>query len=97
MKLGLTTKQMLACNVLFFYQLILPLCDLAMSGIENDPRLPYYTEVERFANMSKYESRLGGSYGYKWIPARARELVNFDRILIRDGVLGLSNGAYHYQ
>ena len=64
-KLGLTTERMLACNALFFYQLILPLYDLAMLEIEDDLRLPYFTEVERFTNMSKYERRLGGSYGHK--------------------------------
>ena len=47
---------MVTCDALFFYQLILPLYDLAISGIEDDQRLPYYTEVERFANMFKYES-----------------------------------------
>ena len=66
-----------------------------MSGIEDDLRLPYYTEVERFTNMSKYESGLGGSYSYKWVPTRARELANFNGILIYYGVLRSSNSAYH--
>ena len=95
MKLGLTTERMLACDALFFYQLILLLCDPAMSEIEDDLRLPYYTKVERFANMSKYKSGLGGLHGHKWVPARARELVNFDGILVYDGVLGSSNGVHH--
>ena len=68
-----------------------------MSGIEDDLRLPYYTEVERFTNMPKYESGLGGSHSYKWVPARARELANSNEILVRDRVLGSSNGAHHCQ
>ena len=96
-KLCLTTERMVIYDILFFYQLILLLCDPVMLEIENDLRLPYYTEVERFANMSAYESGLGGLYGHKWVPTRARELVNFNGILACDRVLRSSNGVHYHQ
>ena len=54
-----------------------------------------YTEVDKFTNMSKTESGIGASYGHNWKVATAAELVHFDGILIRDGVLGGSNGAIY--
>ena len=75
--------------------MILPVCDPKKSDVIDDPRIPYYTEVEKFTNMSKAESGFGGSYGHNWKVATAAELVHFDGILIRDGVLGGSNGAIY--
>jgi hypothetical protein len=39
------------CNALFFYQLLLPIVDPAMSGIDGDTRLVYYKDVARNTNM----------------------------------------------
>ena len=44
-KLGLDCHQMNKCDALFFFQLILPLCDPVRSGINNDPCHTYHTEV----------------------------------------------------
>ncbi len=41
-KMGLTRKWMLECDALFFYQLLLPIVDPAMSGINEDQRMGYY-------------------------------------------------------
>ena len=43
--------------------------------------------------MSKEESVFGGSYGHSWRVVTADELVWFDGVLVRDGVLGSFNGA----
>jgi hypothetical protein len=43
--MGLTKERLLLHDPLFFYQLILPFCDPSKSGIENDPRMPYYSNV----------------------------------------------------
>lgn len=48
----------------FFLQLILPFCDPSQSGIHEDPRKPFFTEEERFTNMSKYETGRGATYGH---------------------------------
>ena len=94
-KLGLTKKRMQSCDAAFFLQLILPFCNPAQSGIEDDPRIAFFTDEEKYTNMSKYESGTGGSYGHTWLPTTARELVQFHGVTIRDGVRGGSDGAIH--
>jgi hypothetical protein len=93
--LGLNKTRMAQCDAAFFLQLVLPFCHPDESGIENDPRLPFFVEEERFTNMSKYESGKGGSYGHTWTATTAKELVNFHGVVIRDGVLGSTAGAIH--
>ena len=99
-KLGLNEKRMgktddQETDALFFHQLILPICDPKKSGIANDPRTAYYSEVENFTNGSKAWSGSGGSYGHAWKNVNLKELTIFDGILVRDGVLGGSQGAIH--
>jgi hypothetical protein len=50
-KMGLSKQMMLECNALFFYQLILPIVDPAMSGIDGDSRMGYYKDIARNTNM----------------------------------------------
>ena len=64
-----------------------------MSGISDDPRISYYSDVERFTNMNKAESGFGGSYGHKWRGMTAAECVKYDGVVVMDEVLGSSNGA----
>jgi hypothetical protein len=45
-KMGLTEARMVNEDALFFLQLLLPMCDPTKSGIDGDPRRPYYTKVE---------------------------------------------------
>jgi hypothetical protein len=40
--MGLSKQRMEECNALFFYQLLLPIVDPAMSGIKGDTRMGYY-------------------------------------------------------
>ena len=63
-KLGMKKKVMDNKDCLFFYQLILPLCDTSKSGVENDPRMNYYCEVEWWSNLYALQLGLGGSYGH---------------------------------
>ncbi len=49
-KMGLTRKRMLECDALFFYQLLLPIVDPAMSAINDDPRMGYY-EGKKFQHV----------------------------------------------
>ena len=94
--LGLTKERMQPdLAPIFFYQLVMPFCDPSKSGIPDDPRMAYYTDVERFTNIGKFDSGKGGTYGHEWKVAKASELVHFDGIMIRDGVLGGSGGAIH--
>lgn len=94
-KLGLTEAKMVDLDALFFLQLILPICDVLKSGIIDDPRLNYYYDVERFTNIAKFNSGMGASYGHTWKQVTNQEMVIFDGVLVRDGVLGGSQGAIH--
>ncbi len=94
-KLGLTRSKMVDTDALFFLQLILPICKVSMSGVRDDPRKSYYHDVECFTNVSKYSSGMGASYGHTWTQVTAKELLVFDGILVRDGVLGGSQGAIY--
>ena len=69
------------------------MCYPSKSDIVNDPRVPYLTYVESFTDIYKFSSGLGGSYRYKWKNSAVTELVRFNGILVRYGVLGGSNGA----
>jgi hypothetical protein len=40
-KLGLTKERMQKGDALFFYQLLLPICDPSRSGVQDDPRKPF--------------------------------------------------------
>ena len=82
-------------DALFFYQLILPICNPQHSGVKDDPRKSYYHDIEGYTNSSRYHSGMGGSYGHEWNPVNLKELTNWDGILIRDGVLGGTQGAIH--
>ena len=77
-------------DALFFFQLLLPFCDPAQSGVDGNPRLPYYTDVEKYSNASAAFSGQGSSYGHCWKPTSAGELSRFDAILLHDGVLRVS-------
>ena len=94
-KMGLTKSRMQSMDALFFLQLILPICNTELSGIEGDPRISYYHEVETHTNSTKFASGMGASYGHNWTPTTSKELVNFDGVLVRDGVLGGTQGALH--
>ena len=95
LRMGLTKERMEIGDALFFYQLLLPMCDPAQSGIDGDPRKAFYSKVEGFTNSYAYSIGLGGSYGHKFKPVDLDELVRFDGVVVRDGVRGGSNGALY--
>ena len=65
-------------------------------GVKNDKRKSFLSEVERFTNLYAYQKGLiAGSYGHKFMPVSIPELARFDGVLIRDGVLGGTDGALH--
>jgi hypothetical protein len=94
-KLGLTKKRVTEQDALFFYQLLLPLCDTRRSGITNDKRMSFYSEVESFSNAYALSIGLGGSYGHTFKLLKVIELIHFDGVIVRDGVRGGSNGALY--
>ena len=92
-KLGLKADTLLeadkAPDALFFYQLLLPISDPAKTGIDNDPRRGFYTEVSKHTNGYAFnELGLGYDYGHKFTPVTSPELLRFDGSLVKHGVRG---------
>lgn len=94
-KLGCNEERVKNVDALFFYQLLLPLCDTSKSGVEDDPRMNFYTEVTKFTNVYAYLSGTGSDYGHAFKNTSAMELLRFDGVLFHDGSLGGSNGALY--
>ena len=95
-KMGLTKERLVSHDALFFWQLLFPICDPEKSGIADDPRIPYYSSVEKWSTL--YAASLGilsGSYGHNVKPFSSLELLHFDMVVIRDGVLGGQRGAIY--
>ncbi len=84
-KMGLSKQRMEECNELFFYQLLLPIVDPAMSGINGDTRIPYYEEVARNTNLYAFEPKnRGGTCGHVFFPKTAEELLVWDGIVCQN-------------
>jgi hypothetical protein len=97
-KLGLTPDRMKddsdRPDALFFYQLLLPICDPAQSGVVNDPRKGFYTEVAVMSNSYAItDCRIGPDYGHSFGLTHAAELLRWDGVTVMDGVRGGSKGA----
>jgi hypothetical protein len=77
--LGLTKQRMIDTDATFFYQLILPFCDPKMSGVQDDPRMAFYTDVLRFSNIYAGQNNLGtGPYGHYFEMLSLENLIHFD-------------------
>ena len=71
------------------------MCNPARSGILYDPRLPFYSEVEKFLQLYAIQVNLGGTYRHSFNNLNIDELVRFYGVVVRDGVRGGSNGGIH--
>ena len=84
-KMGLTRQRMLDGDALFFQQLLTPLCDPSMSGIDGDPRMGFYCDVSDFTGSYAFsKKKLSGNYGNKFVCPTAEELVNWDGIVLKN-------------
>ena len=101
LRLGLTKERMIGPDgmpdALFFYQLLFPMCDTTRSGVVDDPRMNFYTEVTKFSNLYKYQQNIGTTYGHHIKEAIMPEYVRFDGCVARDGVLGHKEGGALYR
>ena len=94
--LGLNRERMVFGDALFFYQLLLPICNPKKSGIPNDPRHAFYSNVTNYSNLYACSIGLiGAQYSHAFKSIKVDELVHFDGVLVRDGALGGSNGALY--
>ena len=87
-KYGITKDRVKECDALFFRQLILPLCDTSLSGIENDERKNFYCECEIDSNTHASKIRAISSYGHAFEPITISDLAHFDGVITRDGCIG---------
>ena len=94
-KMGLTTERMVLGDALSFYQLLLPICNPTRSGIPGDARKPFFSKVEEFTNSYTYSIGLRGLYRHRFKPIELHELVNFDGVVVKDGVRGGSVGGMY--
>ena len=91
--MGLIKQRIVQGDALFFKQLFQPMCDSEKSGIDNDPRLPYYSHIENWT--AKYAASIGmyGSYGHDYHTANVEELLCWDSCVTMSGVKGCLKGA----
>ena len=90
-KLGLTSDRMKeddgAPDSLFFYQLILPICDVSINGLEGDPRKSFYADVSTFTSLYAIKNlTLGRGYCHKYQLVEILELIRWDGCVVQDGV-----------
>jgi hypothetical protein len=76
---------MLECNALSFYQLILPIVDPAMSGIDGDTRMGYYKDVARNTNIYAFGVKnRGETREHDFCPTSAEESLVWDGVVCRN-------------
>jgi len=101
-RVGLNEARMRNLNgdpdALFFYNLLLPLHQINKAkGVEpvpDDPRQPFYCLVAKYTNLYALgELELGTGYGHNFETTNAAELLQWDGVLVMDGVRGGSKGA----
>jgi hypothetical protein len=80
-RFGITKERLQNKDAMFIYQLLNPFIDPSRSGINDDTRKPYYTDVTRFTNINKSVLETPG-YGHFVPPFEPYELVNFDGLLM---------------
>ena len=81
----LTPERMESGDALFFYQLMVPMCDPSKSGVHRDPRMSFYDDVAKHTNIYAINNKnCGGTYGHKFRNTTAEELVNWDGIVARN-------------
>ncbi len=69
----------------YFYQLLLPIVDPAMSGIKDNTRMGYYDDVARNTNMYAFGPKnRGGTCGHVFRPTTAEELLVWDGIVCQN-------------
>jgi hypothetical protein len=85
-KHGLTAEQM-RHDPLFFYQLLFPFCAPSDSGVAEDHRMPFYSNVSVFTNMYAMWKGAGSGYGHDFTPVSIPELVHWAGVPLRNGAL----------
>jgi len=99
-QLGMAHERMIhtdgAPDALFFYQLLLPIHDTLHEGtFVGDPRIPYYPHVAECTEVYAIPSlrTRGSGQGHCFKETSPQEMLQWDGVVVMDGVLGGSRGA----
>ena len=72
---------------LFFYQLLFPFCAPSDSGVAEDHRMPFYSNVSVFTNMYAMWKGAGSGYGHDFTQVSIPELVHWAGVPLCNGAL----------
>lgn len=93
---GLTAERV-RCDPMFFFQMLFPLMSPSESGVENDHRMPYFSNVAMLTNLYASSMSTGIGIGHEWQPCSVKEIVKWTAIPIRHGALEGSPGTLKYR
>ena len=95
-KHGLTATRM-KNDPMFFYQLLLPICNPTESGITDDHRMSYYSNTTGFTNMYAYWKGAGNGYSHDFQPVSIPEMVQWTGVPVQNGALDGNQSTLQHQ
>ena len=73
------------------------MCDASKSSVENNLRIPCYSDTEQFTYKHAGDVTAMSSYSYSFNAVKIPKLVKFDRVIMCNNILGSNKGALHCQ
>ena len=74
--------------ILYFFISIYCLCVTQKSGVGNDNRDNFYSNVNMFSPLYQISNKIRAEYGHKLPYPSVDELLKFDGVVGRDGIHG---------
>jgi hypothetical protein len=93
---GLTAERV-RTDPMFFFQMLFPLMSPGESGVENDHRMPYFSNVAMLTNLYASSMSTGIGIGHEWQPCSVKEMVKWTAIPIRHGAMEGGPGSLKYR
>ena len=84
-KHGLTSDRMKKNDPLFFFQLLFPMQNPSLTGIENDQRMAYFSQVSICTNVYASAHGGGSGIGHDWVRTSEMEMIRWTGIPLRHG------------
>jgi len=89
------TAELIRNSPLWFYQTLFPLAPPEMSGVKDDNRMPYFSDVAAFTNTYAAMNGRGIGIGHDWNNVSVQELVRWTAVPIRHGSMDGNPGTVH--
>ena len=83
--MGLTKRTLIENDVLFFKQLLYPMCDPARSRIKNCPRKAYYTKIQLWTTKYAVMIVMTWLCSHEYVNATAEDLVRWNNVVTKVG------------